>query len=206
VAALTVGRGLQAVEDRESGVNPRLFAGCVVVEHQATDDCKGQGGLGLGGDFVRAGSSQQLRELREPVMDARTAKSWKPVGLGLSECVDLVKEPEEGTVDGIGDDRAQRPDEAAEIPRVTLSKLRTAGIEQLATSIGEGGRDERVAGSEVVDEHPRACLKSVREVPEGNLAALTSDEQFCRLSLQTVSTPLVTRSTRCCNVVTGTVG
>lgn len=116
-------------------------------------------------------------------MDACSAESRKPVGLTLSECVDLVKEPEEGTVDGIGDDRAQCPDEAADILWVVLGKLRTAGVEQLAAGIGEGGGDERVAGSEVVDEHPRAHLKSVREVPEGDLAASTRNEQFCRLGL-----------------------
>ena len=29
----SVGTGLQAVEDGESGVNPCLFAGCVGIEH-----------------------------------------------------------------------------------------------------------------------------------------------------------------------------
>lgn len=87
-------------------------------------------------------------------MDACAAESRKPLGLGLSECVDLVKEPEEGTVDGIGHDYAQRADEAAEILRVLLGKLRAARAEQLAASMSEGGGDERVAGSEVVDEHP----------------------------------------------------
>jgi hypothetical protein len=49
---------LQAVEDRERGVDSWLFAGCVVVEHQAADDGEGEGGLGLGGGFVGAGRSQ----------------------------------------------------------------------------------------------------------------------------------------------------
>ena len=116
-------------------------------------------------------------------MDACSAESRKPVALGLSERVDLVKEPEKGTVDGVGDDGAQCADEAAEILWVVFGKLPTAGIEQLAAGMGEGGGDEGVAGSEVVDEHPRARLKSVREVLEGDLAALTSYEQFCRLGL-----------------------
>lgn len=59
--------------------------------------------------------------------------------MGLGECIDLIEEPEEGTIDGIGG-------------------------------------DHRVARSEVVAEHPRARLESVREVPEGDLAALTSHE------------------------------
>jgi len=116
-------------------------------------------------------------------MDACAAESRKPVGLGLSERVDLGKQPEEGTVDGIGEDRAQCADEAAEILWVALDELRTTRIEQLAAGMGQGGGDERVAGSEVVDEHPRARLKRVREVPEGDLAAFTSYEQFCRLGL-----------------------
>jgi hypothetical protein len=107
----------------------------------------------LGGDFVGAGRSQQLSELGEPVVDAGTAETRKPAGLGLSEGVDLIKESEEGAVDGVGDDRAQRTDEAAEILRVLLGELRTAGLEELAASVCEGGGDERVAGSEVVDEH-----------------------------------------------------
>ena len=114
-------------------------------------------------------------------MDACSAESRKPVGLTLSECVDLVKQPEEGTVDGIGDDRAQRADEAAEILRVALGKLRTAGIEQLAASMGEGDGDERVAGSEVVDKHPGAGLEGVRELSQGDLTTLAGDEQFGRL-------------------------
>jgi hypothetical protein len=72
----------------------------------------------------------------------------------LGEGVDLIKEPEEGTVDGVGDDRAQRTDKAAEILRVLLGELRTAGLEELAASVCEGSGDERVTGSEVVDEHP----------------------------------------------------
>ena len=87
-------------------------------------------------------------------MDAGTAETRKPVGLGLGEGVDLIKEPEEGTVDGVGDDRAQRTDKATEILRVLLGELRTAGLEELAASVCEGSGDERVAGSEVVDEHP----------------------------------------------------
>ena len=43
---------------------------------------------------------------------------------------------------------------AAEILRVLLGELRTAGLEELAASVCEGSGDERVAGSEVVDEHP----------------------------------------------------
>ncbi len=61
-------------------------------------------------------------------MDACSPESRKPVGLGLSECVDLVKEPEEGAVDGIGDDRTQCPDGSRK-SWVVLGKLRTAGIE-----------------------------------------------------------------------------
>ena len=87
-------------------------------------------------------------------MDAGTVETRKPVGLGLGEGVYLIKEPEEGTVDGVGDDRAQRTDKAAEILRVLLGELRTAGLEELATSVCEGSGDERVAGSEVVNEHP----------------------------------------------------
>ncbi|MGO9955176.1 MAG: hypothetical protein ACLP50_04260 [Solirubrobacteraceae bacterium] len=87
-------------------------------------------------------------------MNAGTAETRKPVGLGLGEGVDLIKKPEEGTVDGVGDDRAQRTDKAAEILRVPLGELRTAGLEELAASVCEGSGDERVAGSEVVDEHP----------------------------------------------------
>jgi hypothetical protein len=92
-----VGRGLEAVEDRESGVDPRLFAGCVVVEHEAADDSEGKRGLALGGDLVGAGRPEQLGELGKPVVDAGAAETRKPVGLGLSEGVDLIKEPEEGT-------------------------------------------------------------------------------------------------------------
>jgi hypothetical protein len=72
----------------------------------------------------------------------------------------------------------------------------------LAASVCEGSGDERVAGSEVVDEHPGARCESVCEVPEGDLAASTGHEQFCCLSLQTSPLSLVARSTRCCNVVT----
>jgi len=139
-------------------------------------------------------------------MDASAAESWKPVGLGLRQCVDLVKEPEGRTVDRIGDDRAKRPDEAAEILRVVLGKLCSAGFEQLAARMIQGGCDERIAGSEVVDEHPRARPESVREVPEGDLATSTSHEQLCRLSLEMVSTLHVTRSTRYRNVITGIEG
>jgi hypothetical protein len=60
--------------------------------------------LGFGGDVVGAGRSQQLGELGKPVVDAGAAETRKPVGLGLSEGVDLIEEPEEGTVDGVGDD------------------------------------------------------------------------------------------------------
>ena len=67
-----------------------MVAGCVVVEHEAADDGEGQRGLGLGGDFVRAGRSQQLSELGEPVVDAGTAETRKPLGLGLGEGVDLI--------------------------------------------------------------------------------------------------------------------
>jgi hypothetical protein len=87
-------------------------------------------------------------------VDAGTAETRKPVGLGLGEGADLIKEPEEGTVDGVGDDRAQRTDKTAKILRVLLGELRTAGLEELAASMCEGSGDERVAGSEVVDEHP----------------------------------------------------
>jgi hypothetical protein len=51
----------------------------------------------------------------------------------------------------------------------------------LAASVGEGGGDERVAGSEVVDKHPGAGLEGVRELSQGDLTALAGDEQFGRL-------------------------
>ena len=72
--------------------------------------------------------------------------------------------------------------------------------------MGEGGGDERVAGSEVVDKHPGAGVEGVRELSQGDLTALAGDEQLCRLGLQTSPLALVTRSTRCCNVVTGIGG
>jgi hypothetical protein len=87
-------------------------------------------------------------------VDAVTAETRKPVGLGLSEGVDLIEEPEEGTVCGVGDDRSERTHQAAQILRMLLGKLRTAGLEELAARVSEGSGDERVAGSEVVDEHP----------------------------------------------------
>ena len=158
-----------------------MVAGCVVVEHEAADDGEGQGGLGLGGDVVGAGRSQQFGELGEPVVDAGTAETREPVGLGLSEGVDLVEEPEEGTVGRVGDGCAEGADEAAEIPRALLGELRAAGVEELAASVGEGGGDERVAGSEVVDKHPGAGLEGVRELSQGHLTALAGDEQFGRL-------------------------
>jgi hypothetical protein len=139
-------------------------------------------------------------------VDAGTAETRESGGLGLREGVDLVKEPEEGTVGRVGDDCAKGADEAAEIPRALLGKLRAAGVEELAASVGEGSSDERVAGSEVVDKHPGAGLEGVREFSQGDLTALAGDEQVCRLSLQTSPLPLVTRSTRCCNVVTGISG
>ena len=114
-------------------------------------------------------------------MDAGTAETREPVGLGLSEGVDLVEEPEEGTVDRVGDDCAEGADEAAEIPRALFGELRAAGVEELAASVGEGGGDERVAGSEVVDKHPGAGLEGVCELSQGDLAALAGDEQFGRL-------------------------
>jgi hypothetical protein len=58
----------------------------------------------------------------------------------------------------------------------------------------------------VVDKHPGADLEGVRELSQGNLTALADDEQFGRLGYQPVSTPLVTRATRYCNVVTGIGG
>jgi len=158
-----------------------MVAGCVVVEHEAADDREGQGGSGLGGDVVGAERSQQLGELGEPVVDAGTAETREPVRLGLSEGVDLVEEPEGGTVARVGDDRAEGADEAAEILRALFGKLRAAGVEELAASVGEGGGDERVAGSEVVDEHPGAGLEGVRELSQGHLTALAGDEQFGRL-------------------------
>ena len=158
-----------------------MVAGCVVVEHEAADDGEGQGGLGLRGDVVGARRSQQLGELGEPVVDAGTSETREPVGLGLGEGVDLVKEPEEGTVDRVGDDYAEGADKAAEILRVLLGELRAAGVEELAASVCEGGGDERVAGSEVVDKHPGAGLEGVRELSQGDLTALAGDEQFGRL-------------------------
>lgn len=158
-----------------------MVAGCVVVEHEAADEGEGQGGLGLGGDVVGARRSQQLGELGEPVVDAGTAETREPVGLGLREGVDLIEEPEEGTVGRVGDDCAEGADEAAEIPRALLGELRAAGVEELAASVGESGGDERVAGSEVVDQHPGAGLQGVRELSQGDLTALAGDEQFGRL-------------------------
>jgi hypothetical protein len=114
-------------------------------------------------------------------VDAGTAETREPVGLGLSEGVDLVEEPEEGTVGRVGDDCAEGADEAAEIPRALFGELRAAGVEELAASVGEGGGDERVAGSEVVDKHPGAGLEGVRELSQGDLTALAGDEQFGRL-------------------------
>ena len=89
---------------------------------------------------------------------------------------------------------------------LAFGELRAAGVEELAASVGEGGGDQRVAGSEVVDEHPGAGLEGVREVSQRDLTALAGDEQFGRLGEQAASAPLVTRSTRCCNVVTGIGG
>ena len=160
-----------------------MVSGCVVVEHEAADDGEGQGGLGLGAEVVGAGWSQQLGELGEPVVDAGTTETREPVGLGLSEGVDLVEEPKEGTVGRVGDDCAQRADEAAEIPRALLGELRAAGVEESAASLGEGGGDERVAGSEVVDKHPGAGVEGVRELSQGDLTALAGDEQLGRLGL-----------------------
>jgi hypothetical protein len=194
---------LQAVEDRERGVDPRPFTGCVVVEHQAADDGEGQGCLGLGGDVVGGRGSQQLGELGEPVMDAGTAETREPVGLGLSERVDLVEQPEQGAVGRVGNDCAERADEAAEIPRALFGELRPAGIEELAASLSERGGDQRVPGSEVVDEHPGAGIERVREISQGDLRALAGDEQVGRLLEEELPTPFVARSTRCCNVVTG---
>jgi hypothetical protein len=93
-----------------------------------------------------------------------------------------------------------------EILRVLLGELRPASGEELAACVVQGGGDERVAGPEVVDEHPRAGLESFRELPQGDLTALTSDKHLCRLGLEAVSIPLVARATRCCNVVTGIGG
>ena len=193
----------QAVEDRERGVDPVPFAGCVVVEHEAADDRQGEGRLGLGGVVVGARGSQQFGELGEPVVDAGAAETWEPVGLGLSERVDLVEQPEQRTVARVGDDCAERADEAAEIPWVLFGELRPAGIEQLAASLSERSGDQRVSGSEVVDEHPGAGVESVREVPEGDLGALAGDEQVGGLLEEELSATFIARSTRCCNVVTG---
>jgi hypothetical protein len=114
-------------------------------------------------------------------VDTGAAETRESVGLGLRESVDFVEEPEEGAVDGVGDDCAEGADEAAEIPRALLRELRAAGVEELAAGVGEGGGDERVAGSEVVDKHPRAGLEGVRELSQGDLTALAGDEQFGRL-------------------------
>jgi hypothetical protein len=179
-----------------------MLAGCVVVEHEAADDGESQGGVGLGRDVVRGGRSEQLGELGEPVVDAGTAETREPVGLGLSEGVDLVEEPKGGTVGRGGDDCTESPDEATEIPGALLGELCAAGVEQLVASVGEGGGDERVAGSEVVDEHPGARLEGVREVLQGDLTALARDEQIGRLGYEELSTPLVARSAQYCNVVT----
>jgi hypothetical protein len=114
-------------------------------------------------------------------VDAGTAETREPVGLGLSEGVDLVEEPEERTVGRVGDDCAEGADEPAEIPRALFGELRAAGVEELAASVAEGSGDERVAGSEVVDKHPGAGLEGVRELSQGDLTALAGDEQFGRL-------------------------
>jgi hypothetical protein len=139
-------------------------------------------------------------------VDAGAAETREPVGLGLSEGVDLVEEPEQGTVGRVGDDCAECADEAAEISRAPFGELPAAGVEELPASVAEGRGDERVTGSEVVDKHPGADLEGVRELSQGNLTALADDEQFGRLGYQPVSTPLVTRATRYCNVVTGIGG
>jgi hypothetical protein len=51
----------------------------------------------------------------------------------------------------------------------------------LAASVGEGGGNERVAGSEVVDKHPGAGLEGLRDLSQGDLTALAGDQQFGRL-------------------------
>ena len=147
-----------------------MVAGCVVVEHEAADDSERQGRLGLGGDIVGVGRSQQLGELGEPVMDAGSAETRESVGLGLSKGVDLIEEPEGGTVGRVGDDCAEGADHGAEVPRAQLGELRPAGVEEFAASMREGGGDERVAGSEVVDKHPGAGLEGVRELSGPDVA------------------------------------
>lgn len=72
---------------------------------------------------------------------------------------------------GVGDDRAQRTDKAAEILRVLVGELRTTGLEELAASVCECSGDERVAGSEVGG---RASLSSSRGRPE----AVTSVQEL----------------------------
>jgi hypothetical protein len=64
------------------------------------------------------------------------------------------KSRKKGRLTGSAAISAKRLDEAAKIPGVLLVKLCAAGVEQLAAGVGEGGGDQRVAGSEVVDEHP----------------------------------------------------
>ncbi len=158
-----------------------MVAGCVVVKHEPADDGERQSGLGLGGDVVGVGRSQQFGELGEPVVDAGTAETREPIGLGLCKGVDLVEEPEEGTVGRVGDDGAQGDDKSAEIPRTLFGELHAAGVEKLVASVGEGGSDESVAGSEMVDKHPGAGLEGVRELSQGDLTTLAGDEQLRRL-------------------------
>ena len=131
-----------------------MFLGCVFVEHETADDRKGEGGLGFGISLVGAGRAQQLSELRKPVVDAFSTESREPLGLGLGERVDLIKESKEGTVGGVGDDRAQRRDQGLEIVRVLHGEPVAAVAQQLASSVGKSRGDQGVAGAEMMDEHP----------------------------------------------------
>jgi hypothetical protein len=84
----------------------------------------------------------------------------------LSEGVDLVEQTEEGTICRVRDDCAQCADEGPEISRALFGELRTTGLDELAASADEGGGDQRVAGSEVVDEHQGARIEGVRELSQ----------------------------------------
>jgi hypothetical protein len=190
------------VKGLERGVDSGMFFGGIFVEHEAADDGEGEGSLGLGIGLVGAGGSQQLGELGKPVVDAFATESWEPVGLGLGEGVDLIKKSKEAAVGGIGDDRAQRRDQAAQISGVFRDETTSAGGEQLAPSVGKSRCDQGIAGAEVMYEHPRAGLELVGEISKRDLAALSGYQYVGGLGAQTRSLFFVPRTTRSCNVVT----
>ena len=166
------------MKDREGGIDSGAFSGCVLVEHEAADDGEGEGRPGSGVGLIGAGGSEQLGELGQPVVNAFAAKSREPLGLRLSQRVDLVKEPEEGAVGRVGDDRAQGRDKGLEVVRVLLSEPDPAGAEQLASRVGETGGDQGVARAEVMNEHARAGLELVRELSQCDLTTLSGYEHL----------------------------